>query len=554
MRVPLLPRLAAGDPPLLGPLLRLCALGLAQAVLAVAAARITRAGFDELFAAPAAPQLRSLLAALALLALASAGLRHLETMTAERLGHGWAHHARLALFAHLLSLAPDARLPCGEGALLLRFAGDLTALRRWLARGLARLVASGIAVLATLAALLLLAPTLALLLAVALLLLALLALGLARDLQRGAAEMRRLRGRLAQRIAERLRARRTIAAFAREGRERTRIARASARLGARILARAAAVARLRALAEAGSYAVPALVLGCGALLASRAALTPGTLITALLLAGLFAPRIRELARVLEHASAAAVARGRFEALLAAGSPRRRGRRRLPGGGGAIALRRLSCRGRLARLDLDIAAGARVAVTGPSGAGKTTLLLLLAGVLTPDGGEIRIDGAELARLRPSARRRAVAFAGEAVPLFGRRLEEMLLYGRDRPGRAELVALLRALGFAAWAEEIAAGRALRLAPQALSAGERARLLLARALLAEPRVLLLDEIEAALDADNRRRVAALIAAFPGTVLVAGHHPEALLGRGRLLRLEQGRLVEDRPFAREPRLEVVG
>ncbi len=548
-RWPLLPRAGGGG---VGRgLLALTGLGLLQAGVAVAAAHLTRRGFDLLFAdSKAAGATGTVFAGLLLLAGASAALRYLETRTSEQLGHRWVQELRTALFAHLLRLSPDHPLPCREGALLLRLTGDMSALRLWLARGLARLTASGVAVAATLIALAVLVPQLALLLVAGLGLLAAMGWAAGRGLRDSARRLRRLRARLVQRMAERLRARATIAAFARELREQRRLERWSRVLLAETFRRAAAVARLRAVAEAGSYAVPALTLAFAVAVAGAAQLTPGMLLTALLLTGLFAPRLRELARVVEYASAAQVAAERVDALFAL-PPRRRGRRELPAGGGALQVRGLAC-GPLRKVSFSLPAGARAALLGPSGAGKTTLLLLLAGVRAPSAGRIRIDGEELQRLRPAARRRAVAYAGEAVPLLGEHLEDMLSYGVEGEGEEQgrLVELLAALGFPAWAEGIAAGRRVRVRPERLSAGERMRLAVIRALLARPRLLLLDEVEAGLDGELRKRLWELLAAHPGTLLFATHDRSLLHHADRVLQLADGRLRE----REEVRLEVVG
>ena len=275
--------------------LRLTGYGILQATAAVVAALLVRAGFDRIADPTATGSLSVLIGGLALAAATVAGLRFLETVESERLGQGYVHELRTRLFAHLLELGPEARLPCGRGALLVRFSGDLTALRQWLARGLARLLVSGIATLGTIGALLLLEPALGGVLLLAILTVAAPGFLLGRALRRSARRLRRERGRLASLVADRLGAMTTVLAFARMERERRAVARTSDRLRARAIARARVAGALRALAEGGAVAGMAVVLGVGAWQVEAGLASPGGVVGALVIVGIFTPRLRSSA-------------------------------------------------------------------------------------------------------------------------------------------------------------------------------------------------------------------------------------------------------------------
>jgi putative ABC transport system ATP-binding protein len=184
-----------------------------------------------------------------------------------------------------------------------------------------------------------------------------------------------------------------------------------------------------------------------------------------------------------------------------------------------------------RLDsFEIAEGERVAVVGPSGAGKTTLLHLLAGILPPDRGRIRVHGMELTELGPDDRRDlrllklGLIFQDLELLEYLSLLDNVLLPFRvspflelDAEARARAAELLEAVGL---------GDRLNDLPGRLSRGERQRVAFARALSTHPALVLADEPTGNLDGATRDRVAALLfdhAERTGaTLVVVSHDPE--------------------------------
>ena len=198
---------------------------------------------------------------------------------------------------------------------------------------------------------------------------------------------------------------------------------------------------------------------------------------------------------------------------------------------------------LAEVDISIPAHRLVAVTGPSGAGKTTLVDLLLGLIEPDEGEIRVDGAPLTG---SARRRwrsSVAYVPQDPHLFHETLRTNLL--RARPGATE-AELQRALRQAA-ADDFVAALPEGLDTVAgdrggrLSGGQRQRIVLARALLREPALLLLDEATSHLDADTERRVIETLRSLRSrtTIVAVTHHPPVLEAADQVVVLEAGEVA---------------
>ena len=175
------------------------------------------------------------------------------------------------------------------------------------------------------------------------------------------------------------------------------------------------------------------------------------------------------------------------------------------------------------IDVRAAPGERLAITGPSGAGKSTLLAILAGLEAPDRGVVRL-GEEVVRpgAGPVLRRRfGIVFQGYGLLSLltaAENVELVLAARRMRPRdtRARAAGMLAAVGLGARADHLV---------EELSGGEQQRVAVARALAADPEIVIADEPTAELDAENRERVLALLlgAADRGaTVLVATHDPD--------------------------------
>jgi ATP-binding cassette subfamily C protein CydC len=179
--------------------------------------------------------------------------------------------------------------------------------------------------------------------------------------------------------------------------------------------------------------------------------------------------------------------------------------------------------------VELQPGARLAVTGPSGSGKTTLLMTLAGLLTPTRGEVTLGDTPLQSINELDLRCAVSFFAEDAHVFATSVRDNLLVAHgDCPDR-ELAVALEEVGLGTWLAGLPDGldTVLAAGPDALSAGQRRRLLLARAIISPSRIALLDEPTEHLDAADAepmlRRLldpqGGLIAA-ERTVVVATHH----------------------------------
>jgi len=194
--------------------------------------------------------------------------------------------------------------------------------------------------------------------------------------------------------------------------------------------------------------------------------------------------------------------------------------------------------------VDLPPGSRLAVTGPSGSGKTTLLMTLAGLLAPWRGDVSLGGAPLEYFTEDEIRCAIGFFAEDAHIFATTVRDNLLVARGDCPDHQLAVALRQVGMGTWLASLPDGldTVLPGGAQALSAGQRRRLLLARALISPARIVLLDEPTEHLDAaDAEPILRSLLSAHDGlisaerTVVVATHHlpndircPELQIGAG--------------------------
>jgi molybdate transport system ATP-binding protein len=207
--------------------------------------------------------------------------------------------------------------------------------------------------------------------------------------------------------------------------------------------------------------------------------------------------------------------------------------------------------------IEVGAGEVVALLGPNGAGKTTTLRALAGLLRPDSGSIELDGDDLGSR--STERRPIGMVFQDYLLFPHMsaLDNVAFgprcQGASRTSARDLARdMLARVGLSDHAES---------RPRALSGGQAQRVALARALAVRPRLLLLDEPLAALDAHTRLEIRARLrrdlADFDGATLVVTHDPlDAMVLADRLVVIERGSVVQHgspAEVARHPRTEYV-
>ncbi len=456
---------------------------------------------------------------------------------------------RQRLFEHVQRLGPAGRPQLQRGDLLFRMTGDVRAVEQFFTGVMVHAVGVAAAFLGVACALFALDWRLGLLaLAAVPLFLAATRRGRRRLGERAEAAQAR-QGELSSFLSERLGALESLALARRERREARLAWTAGRRVFDAEMAQVRAVAVLWGGTEMVTGLTAAAVLTAGAVAVSHGALALGSLLAFYMyVEHLFAAASigSEVAGSLQESLAGV---RRVAAVLDMAAEVRPGPlRRLPGAG-ALPVRvegvRVAYPGGGMALDgahFSVAAGEHVALVGPSGCGKSTLVRLLARFLDPSEGRVLLGAADLRELDLHALREAVAVVPQSPAVLRGSLLENVAFGRG----AGRVPAAEAACLAGLEPELAgdlAGREAGEEGALLSGGQRQRVALARLFREDPRVVVLDEPTAALDARTEAAVwdAVLEFARGRTLIAATHSLEVAARFPRVLVMDRGRIVQD-------------
>ena len=201
------------------------------------------------------------------------------------------------------------------------------------------------------------------------------------------------------------------------------------------------------------------------------------------------------------------------------------------------------------LSLHIPAGQVLALVGQTGAGKSTLARLVARFYDPDRGRLLLDGVDLRRLASSELRRSVVMVTQESFLFSGTVGANIAFGRPGAGREAIEAAARAVGAHGFIAALPQGYEtdVRRRGVRLSSGQRQLVAFARAFLADPRVLILDEATSSLDLPTERQVQHALRTLlrDRTAIIIAHRLSTVEIADRVLVIDQGRIVEDGPPA---------
>ena len=200
---------------------------------------------------------------------------------------------------------------------------------------------------------------------------------------------------------------------------------------------------------------------------------------------------------------------------------------------------------LPRFDLAIPAGQTIALVGSTGAGKSTLAKLIARFYDPSDGVVELDGVDLRRLHPKDLRRAIVMVTQEAYLFSGSVADNIALGKPDASFDEIVAAARAVGAHQFIEGLPNGYDTDVNKRGgrVSAGQRQLISFARAFLADPAVLILDEATSSLDIPSERAVQEGLQSLLAdrTAVIIAHRLSTVAIADRVLVMEHGRIVED-------------
>ena len=470
---------------------------------------------------------------------------------AGRVSLGVEYDLRERMYSHLLSLELAFFDRQQTGQLMSRATVDLQAVRFFLGYGLIFIIQSALTLVLAAAAMLYLDPTLAI---ISLLPVPFVILIAARYGRRSRPAIQEVQQRLAELTAdveESIGGVRVIKAFAAEGRQNRRI-RTSAE---RVFTQSMVSTRLQAFYNPFIGFLPQLGLAAILFFGGRrvidGSLTIGdfTAFYAYLLM-LLAP-MRTLGVMLGMAQRATASGARIFQILdrapAITSPE--GAPGLPPGNGHVALKGVGLHYEgspvpaLEGIDLEIEAGRTVAIVGATGSGKTTLVQLLPRLYDVTSGAVQIDGADVRSLDVDALRRAIAVVTDDPFLFSASIAENIAYGRPEASHEEIVLAAERAQAAGFVGRLPDGYDTRVGERGLtlSGGQRQRIAIARAFLADPRILVLDDATSSVDATTEGAIKdALVDVMADrTTLVIAHRLSTIALADEIVVLEAGRIA---------------
>jgi subfamily B ATP-binding cassette protein MsbA len=316
------------------------------------------------------------------------------------------------------------------------------------------------------------------------------------------------------------------------------------------------VVRLRAAYEPIidflNYVGLAIVLVFGAWLAMKNQMTVGTIVAFIAYLRLLQNPIRHFSRIINTIQQSAAAYERIMEVLNTKAEiiEKKGAITLPPLRGHIAFNKISFAysNESAVLDafsLELEAGKVTALVGSSGSGKSTIAHLIARFYDPQAGEITIDGYSLKDVTLDSLREQIGIVSQDIVLFNGSIGENIRYGKHDATEADVIAAAKAANAGSFIESFPQGYDTQIGERGvkLSGGQKQRLSIARAILKNPRVIILDEATSSLDTESEQHIQdALAHLLRGrTCLVIAHRLSTIQQADQIYVLEQGSIVEN-------------
>jgi ABC-type multidrug transport system fused ATPase/permease subunit len=493
---------------------------------------------------------------LVVLLLAGAGLRAVRDYLLQRTAEGVVLTTRRRLARHLLLLPIVEYDRRRTGDLLSRVGADTTLLRAVVTSGLFEIVTGVVMVAGALVAMAVLDPALLAVALVALLIGMSVAIAASRRV-RGLSEQAQARlGEMTSAVERAISAARTIRASGAEEREAETVSQGAEQAyqaGMRLARLEAAVGPVADTAIQGAFL---LVLGVGGVRVASGAITVGSLVAFILFLFFLAMPLGQALHAYTQLQTGLGALQRIEEMLELPSETAGDSTRTPqaspASASAVTFDRVSFgypgeSPVLHDVSFTVPRGSRIALVGPSGAGKSTLLALIERFYEVTSGRILVDGLDIRELPRAALRARLGYVEQEAPVLAGTLRDNLLLTAPGATDAELLAALAEVNLAGLAERSKDGLGVQVGEGGvlLSGGERQRLAIARTLLTNAPILLLDEPTSNLDARNEAalRDAITTAALSRSLIVVAHRLSTVVDSDQIVVLDEGRVVAAGP-----------
>jgi ABC-type multidrug transport system fused ATPase/permease subunit len=497
-----------------------------------------------------------IIALLAVGALLRGYLLYQQRSLSGRIGQRVTARMRNAVWVHLQEVPLDYTRRRGPGRLLVRFLSDAKAVQRLVSQGMVQLIQDVLFVLGAIAVLLYLNLLVGLGVTLLLPLTALVFWRINPKVQKASRDTRYRRTLLSAHLNERLSGLAEVKIHGRQREEAKRASKLNSKVASRGARMAAAGGRLQGASAATVALVTTLTLGLAAEEVAAGRLSAGYLVTSYALIGLLAPVVQRITTFNRTLQEAQISVERLAQTLAEEreSPQEEELPEVEVSEGLVSVEGVSFSypdGTLALDDVSLRArrGELVALVGANGAGKSTLLELLPRFRQPSNGRIMIDGQDIAGVSLESLRSKIGFVTQDTPLFDGTITENVTYGvRGDASEASEEQIQQAARLAGvdelvaslpdgWETKVREGRRM------LSSGQRQRVVLARALAADPSIIVLDEVGSGLDIETQRTLSEelRVLAQHKTVIFATHSMPAMLMADRVYRMEGGRIVEE-------------
>ena len=488
---------------------------------------------------------------LATLAVIKGVLSYLQRTIGETIGQRMVFELRLDLYNHLQSLSMRWFKEARTGKLMLRLMGDINAVLDMITDGYLKTLMDAVTIIAVLVAIFMVNWKLSFIVLVAMPVYATAFLALNSRLRQSGRDARRERSALSGHLQEKIAGAAIVKAFAQEEAESGRVERQTSRLRDRLIEKARWGGILNGVANTTVALGAAMVLWVGGREVLAGIMTKGSLMAFYGLSAMLFPPLRRLARTNETYQASRVSLDRILDFFDETTPfqEKAGGAPLRVSEGQVSFEDISFAYRegqpvLDHVTLHVKGGETVALVGSNGAGKTTLVSHLLRFLTPDSGRISIDGQDLKHVDIHSLRRHIGVVTQETILFSGSILDNIRYGHPDATDDEVLAAARTSNAYDFIVGLPDGFNTDVGErgQRLSGGQLQRIALARAILANPPLLVLDEATSAVDAESEALIQEALGRLTQgrTVFVIAHRMSTVRRSDRIVVMEHGRIVE--------------